>query len=584
MSTPLPEAKSLLAVEVGEITTRAVLFDVVEGRYRFIALGSVSTTAKVPLRNVAAGVKLAIRQLEKISGRKFLRGDGSLLTPTQADGQGIDLFVVTTSAGPPLKIVAFGLLQDVSLASACELAETIYAQVIEKISLNDHRKPEDQLDAIIGFRPDVIILAGGTEGGAKKSLTELVEIVSLACAFLPEDQRPEVLYVGNKVMADEIQDRLGSISHLHFAANIRPSLDYEQIEPAQIALADIFRLLRKRQINGFSELDSWSGNQLTPTATAFGRVIRFLSKVYDPGKGVLGIDVGASATTIAAAFSGELSLRVFSPLGMGEGLQGVTDRISLEQIAQWLPLEVGEEYLQDYIHNKIHSPGSLPVTQEELAIELALARQVIRQAIQRTQSDSLPLKFEVKSGVLPAFEPILAAGSVITRAPSYGQSLLLLLDALQPTGITTFVLDQSNLTAPLGAASVFNPLLVVQILESSAFLSLATIISPVVSASPGTPVMHVRVIYESGDEVSFEVKYGTLEALPLPMGQSARIRIQPMQRADVGMGGPGRGGTVRVVGGALGVVIDARGRPLQLPDDAGRRRELFKKWLWTLGG
>ena len=36
--------------------------------------------------------------------------------------------------------------------------------------------------------------------------------------------------------------------------------------------------------------------------------------------------------------------------------------------------------------------------------------------------------------------------------------------------------------------------------------------------------------------------------------------------------------------GALGVVIDARGRPLQLPSDAVRRRELFKKWLWTLGG
>jgi hypothetical protein len=31
-------------------------------------------------------------------------------------------------------------------------------------------------------------------------------------------------------------------------------------------------------------------------------------------------------------------------------------------------------------------------------------------------------------------------------------------------------------------------------------------------------------------------------------------------------------------------VIDARGRPLQLPSDAVRRRDLFKKWLWTLGG
>jgi hypothetical protein len=41
---------------------------------------------------------------------------------------------------------------------------------------------------------------------------------------------------------------------------------------------------------------------------------------------------------------------------------------------------------------------------------------------------------------------------------------------------------------------------------------------------------------------------------------------------------------VRVVGGALGVVIDARGRPLRIPEDIGRRRDLFKKWLWTLGG
>jgi hypothetical protein len=39
-----------------------------------------------------------------------------------------------------------------------------------------------------------------------------------------------------------------------------------------------------------------------------------------------------------------------------------------------------------------------------------------------------------------------------------------------------------------------------------------------------------------------------------------------------------------VDGGTLGVVIDARGRPLQLPSDAVRRREFFKKWLWTLGG
>jgi hypothetical protein len=90
--------------------------------------------------------------------------------------------------------------------------------------------------------------------------------------------------------------------------------------------------------------------------------------------------------------------------------------------------------------------------------------------------------------------------------------------------------------------------------------------------------------YDSGEETSLDIKQGALEALPVPPGQPARLRLQPLHRADVGMGGPGRGGSVRVIGGVLGVVIDARGRPLSLPGDAGRRRELFKKWLWTLGG
>ena len=56
-----------------------------------------------------------------------------------------------------------------------------------------------------------------------------------------------------------------------------------------------------------------------------------------------------------------------------------------------------------------------------------------------------------------------------------------------------------------------------------------------------------------------------------------------LRGADVGFGS-GRSGTIPVSGGALGVVFDGRGRPLELPSDAVRRRELIKKWTWTLGG
>jgi hypothetical protein len=89
--------------------------------------------------------------------------------------------------------------------------------------------------------------------------------------------------------------------------------------------------------------------------------------------------------------------------------------------------------------------------------------------------------------------------------------------------------------------------------------------------------------YESGKEMDLEIKHGMIEIIPLPQGQSANIRLRPLHRADVGMGGPGRGGTVRVVGGALGVIIDGRGRPLNLPKDIGQRRTLMKKWQAALG-
>lgn len=584
MATPSEEGGSLLAIDVGEINTRAVLFDVVEGRYRFLAIGSARTTAKAPHNHIMEGVLRAISQLEDITGRALIGDDNRIITPGSLDGSGVDVFISTMSAGPPLKVLAVGLLEDISLASAKQLVSTTYAQVIETIGLNDGKKPEERLDKILSCRPDLVIIAGGTENGATNSVIRLVESVRLACSLIPKEQRPEVLYTGNHALFEEVEDKLGTLTKLHQSPNVRPILEIEQFSPAQVRMAEIFRSFRVSQIPGVNDLDEWSGNRLLPTSTAFGRIIQFLSKVYDPTKGVLGVDVGASATTIASAFDGELTLGVFPEYGLGKGLSGLLDDVSLEEIQRWVPLAVGTDYIQDYIFNKTIYPASLPVTEEDLAIEQALTRQAIRCSISCT-SEGFPKKVGMSAvGLLPWFEPIVATGSVLTQAPSYGHSLLTLLDALQPTSITTVVLDQSNLTAPLGAAASIKPFLSIQVLESSAYLSLATVITPVSDARPGSPILRLRVTYESGDETSFDIKQGTLEALPIPMGEAARLRLQPLNRSDVGMGGPGRGGSVRVVGGILGVVIDARGRPLLLPSDAERRQALYKKWLWTLGG
>ena len=85
MPVSLVEDSSLLAVNIGASSTRAVLFDVVEGEYRFIASGQAASTAEAPFGDVTLGVQQAISNLQTVSGRTFLDTGNELITPSQAD-------------------------------------------------------------------------------------------------------------------------------------------------------------------------------------------------------------------------------------------------------------------------------------------------------------------------------------------------------------------------------------------------------------------------------------------------------------------------------------------------------------------
>jgi hypothetical protein len=580
--TSLVTSDSLLAIDIGTIKTRALLFDVINGRYRFVAAGSAITTIGDPFLDAGEGVRMAINRLEELTGRVILGSGDNLLTPTRQDGSGVDSFVLTMSAGPPLKVVAVGLLEEVSLESARHLAETIYSNIVGKLSLNDRRKQENRIDTILKLRPDLIIMAGGIEGGASGSIRKLLEAIGLSNFLLPKDQRPLVLYAGNQSMQNEVKDSLEAVSDLYFSPNIRPSWEVEQLAPAQQQLTEIFRKIRSKQILSIRELDGWAHGRMLPTAVAFERVIRFLSKIYDPAKGVFGIDIGASSTTIATAFTGKSSLGVYPQFGLGSTLPNLLRFVSVEDIHHWLSEDVTVETIRDYIYNKSGFPASLPATVEELAIEHAITRQIMQLSVKRISRSFPKTVARSGAGILPWFEPVMATGSVLTKAPTHGQSMLMLLDGLQPAGVSTILLDQNNLVSALGGAADVNPLLAVQVLGSNTMLNLGAVIAPVGTTRIGTPILSIKITYEDGREANADVKYGSLEVLSLPMGASATLRLQPLHRFDVGMG-PGRGGRLQVVGGSLGVVIDARGRPIQLSPDPVRRKELIKKWLWTLG-
>ncbi|HMS00526.1 MAG TPA: glutamate mutase L [Anaerolineales bacterium] len=585
MPASLVQTESILAIDVGASVTRVALFDVVEGEYRFVASGQAPSTAEAPFKNICIGVREAIQNLQGVTGTTLLgTQDNNIITPSQPDGSGVDGVVATMSAGPAVKTVIAGLLSDVSLQSARRLAESTYSRVVDTLDLSDKRRPDQQLDSIVRSRPDLVILTGGTDGGASRSMLKMLEAVGLACYLMPGEKRPMVLYAGNHKLAGDVQELLGGhAGKLQISPNVRPSLEVEDLEPASNVLASLVTSLRQRQIKGVDELYNAAAGNLLPTAYAQGRMIRFLSRLYESTRGLLSVNMGASASTVAAGFNGELALGVYPQFGLGENLGAILQHTEIEQIMRWMQLDISSNTLREFLFQKSLYPSTIPATQDEHAIMQAIARQALYLAVRVAQKNFPASARASRADLMPKLDLLIAGGGAIADSGSVGKSLLLLLDAIQPVGIMPFLLDQNNLMPMLGAAATRSHYLPVQVIESGAFIGMGTVVSVIASANYGETILRAKLAYADKTEVRADVKFGGLEIIPLPSGQTARLTLSPLRRADAGLG-PGRSGAVTVTGGALGIVIDARGRPLNLPADAVRRRELMKRWSHAVGG
>ncbi len=575
---------TLLALDIGEFTTRAMLFDVVEGQYSYLAGGESFSTIGAPFLDVSIGICAAIEQIQSITGRSLLDSYHQLIIPERLDGSGIDSVVATLSIGQKLKTVIGGLLDKVSLESAKNLARTTYCQVVDTISLNDRISSEDRINKIVKLKPDLIIVAGGLEDGASKPVLDMVEAIGLAASVLPEGQRPRILYAGNSSLWDEITIGLDQVIPVDFVANIRPNVDHEQLDASRLLLARLYTKIGMRRHPSLSLVDSWTDGKSLPESVAFGRIIQFLSKTHPDIKGVLGVNLDISGITYAGAYRGDLVLASYPEYGFVEGLENLEDQSSLAEIAGWAMVEISPEQFLDKIGNKALHPASLPLSEAEMELEQAILRVLLRRSIKDFSTRLPGVNPLVDELMLPPLEPIILTGDLITHLPGLAQTALLLLDGLQPTGVTTLILDQNQIAPALGAAAEINPTLTVHVLDTSSFLHLGTVISPVGHARPGTPVLRLKITYSDGRESVLEIKQGTLETIPLAFGEYVTMHLQPLHKFDIGMGAPGRGGDLKVTGGLLGIIVDARGRPFSYPADVSRRKELVKKWLWTMGG
>jgi hypothetical protein len=584
MNTVSQAYDSLLAIDVGSVHTRAYLFAVADGSFRYIAVGTSRTTAEPPVRDIGEGVMAAIRRLEEISQRIILGPEGRFLIPSLPSGQGVDALAATISVGPPIKMICAGLLADVSLESAEHLAKTSYSRVLDTVCITDPRKMDAQIDSILKALPEVIILAGGANDGASQSMKRVLTTLGISCSLLPMDKRPEILFAGNKKVQESVKSLLEINAPVTYASNIRPQPEIEQLDPAQKSFVEVVNRVRARQVMGANDLNSLVGGRMLPTASSFSRMIRFLGKVYNSSRGVLGLDVGSLDTTIAIGKDGKLISRVTQVGKDNENHLDSFYKVKPQDLMSWIGYNLPEDYIREYLMNKAVFPSSIPTTNEDLAIEYAFTRYRLSGAVAELSQAYPAINMGFRKGIQPGFEPIIVSGSTITNTPSLGHSLLMILDGIQPVGVTTIVLDENNLLPILGAAGQIIPNLPVEVMESGALLNLCTLIAPVSNRKTGTPILQMHIVTADEQEMDLEVMQGTLVAIPLPQGMTAKVYLESINNADLGLNQPGMATGFKVTAGALGIVVDARGRPIRTPNEILARQKILGQWLNSLGG
>jgi len=82
-------------------------------------------------------------------------------------------------------------------------------------------------------------------------------------------------------------------------------------------------------------------------------------------------------------------------------------------------------------------------------------------------------------------------------------------------------------------------------------------------------------------KIEEELGFGEVKRVKLAESQEAKAIVTPYKKFDVG-NGPGRTVERTVMGGEVGIILDARGRPLSLPEEEAVRRERLLKWFQAL--
>lgn len=592
------ELKSILATDCGSTTTKAILIQKIDGEYRLTYRGEAPTTVEAPFEDVTRGVLNAVMEIEELAERKILDGD-EIMSP-QKNGEGVDIYISTSSAGGGLQMMVAGVVKSMSGESAERAALGAGSIVMDVMASNDGRLPHEKIKRIRDLRPDMILLSGGIDGGTVSHVVELAEILHAANPQprLGQNYKLPVIYAGNKNAQDQIRTTLGDMVDLDITENIRPVLERENLEPSRDKIHDLFMEHVMQQAPGYKKLMSWTDAPIMPTPGAVGSLIEMIAEKEKIT--VVGVDIGGATTDIFSVFEGKFNRTVSANLGMSYSICNVLAEAGLDNVLRWVPFDIDRKELTNRIGNKMIRPTTVPQSLEELFIEQAIAREALRLSFiqhkefatslkgvqkERTISDAFDQTSSGESLVnMMDLDLLVGSGGVLSHAPRREQSARMLIDAFMPEGITQLAVDSIFMMPQLGVLANIEKedlaeearTAALEVFHKDCLIRLGTCIAPVGKAKDGATVLAAEFAMPDGSTIHHNLKKNELYRIEAPY-EPIQAKLTPDKKMNIGAG-KGEPIETTVYGGVVGLILDGRDRPITIPNDSESRLAALKSW------
>lgn len=436
-----------------------------------------STYTKVRLVDCEEGRLLARAEAPTSFGTDLMDGYRVALGDARAQlgsAPNLEAELAVSSAGGGLRVAAIGLVADLTAAAARQAALNAGARLTTVLAGG---LDEAQLDELEADRPEIVLFAGGTDGGQADLVLENAR--RLASRRLGG----YAVVACNAAVAEEVAAILAAAGvEATVAANVMPQLGQLQIEPSRAAILRAF-LDHVIGGKGLSASPEFARMVRMPTPEAVLEATRLLSRGTEqlPGIGdVLVVDVGGATTDVHSSRVGEIATpgiedpllpppptmrTVEGDLGLRAGAPGAwaVDR-------RWILSQLnGEaESIGQAVAYRFNHPEWVPAVPPEAAVDRALAIGCAATAITRhcgtmllTRGAAGPPTLVREGPDLRDVSRVLGTGGVFAHREDGGEILQIALARRVPRSLAPrdpeLAVDSQYVLAAAGLLATLDP-------------------------------------------------------------------------------------------------------------------------------